>query len=95
MTFRAPEVIKLSTGEDIYFNEDDVLKIFSICHNIKHLAMLHTLFYGCLRASELCHLDDGDIDLKNLTIRVREGKGGRDGIVYLSNPTFGRCNSVI
>ncbi|MDF0590284.1 tyrosine-type recombinase/integrase [Methanotrichaceae archaeon Mx] len=68
-----------------YFDEDDVLRIFSICHNIKHLAMLQTLFYGCLRASELCHLDDGDLDLKNLTIRVREGKGGKDGIVFISN----------
>jgi len=68
-----------------YFDEDDVLKIFSACHNIKHLAMLQTLFYGCLRATELCNLDDGDIDLKNLTIRVREGKGGKDGLVYISN----------
>ncbi|MDD3564883.1 MAG: tyrosine-type recombinase/integrase [Methanothrix sp.] len=68
-----------------YFDEDDVLNIFSVCHNIKHLAMLQTLFYGCLRASELCHLDDGDLDLKNLTIRVREGKGGKDGLVFISN----------
>lgn len=68
-----------------YFNEDDVLRILSVCHNLKHLAMLQTLFYGCLRASELCNLDDRDLDLKNLTIRVREGKGGRDGIVFISN----------
>lgn len=68
-----------------YFDEDDVLRIFSVCHNIKHLAMLQTMFFGCLRASELCHLDDGDVDLKDLTIRVREGKGGRDGIVFISN----------
>lgn len=68
-----------------YFDEDDVLRIFSACHNIKHLAMLQTLFYGCLRASELCNLDDADVDLKNLTIRIREGKGGRDGIVFISN----------
>ncbi|HOO50252.1 MAG TPA: tyrosine-type recombinase/integrase [Alphaproteobacteria bacterium] len=68
-----------------YFDEDDVLRIFSVCHNIKHLAMLQTAFYGCLRASELCNLDDGDVDLKNLTLRIREGKGGRDGIVFISN----------
>ena len=40
-----------------YFDEDDVLKIFGSCRNLKHLAMLKTLFYGCLRASELCKLD--------------------------------------
>ncbi|KUK43404.1 MAG: Site-specific integrase/recombinase [Methanothrix harundinacea] len=69
-----------------YFGEDDVLSIFSAAAgNIKHLAMLQTLFYGCLRASELCNLDDGDLDLRGLNLRVREGKGGRDGIVPISN----------
>jgi integrase/recombinase XerD len=67
-----------------YFDEDEVLRIFGVCNNVKHYAMLQTLFYGCLRASELCNLDDGDLDLKTLTIHVREGKGGIDGIVYIS-----------
>lgn len=68
-----------------YFGEEDVRNIFDICTNLKHYAMLQTLFYGCLRASELCNLDDQDIDLKTLTLHVRDGKGGRDGIAYLSN----------
>jgi len=29
-----------------YFDEEDVSKIFCSCRNIKHLAMLKTLFYG-------------------------------------------------
>lgn len=74
-----------------YFDEEDVLKIFSVVHNIKHLAMLQTIFYGCLRASELCNLDDSDVDMKALTLRVREGKGGKDGIVLLNNA----CSSII
>jgi integrase/recombinase XerD len=68
-----------------YFDEDDVLKIFSICHNLKHLTMLKTLFFGCLRASELCNLDMCDVDLKSLTIRLREAKGGKDGIANISD----------
>jgi integrase/recombinase XerD len=67
-----------------YFTEEEVILIFGVCHNLKHLAMLQTLFYGCLRASELCNLDDEDLDLKKATIRIREGKGGRDGIAHLS-----------
>jgi integrase/recombinase XerD len=67
-----------------YFDEDDILRIFSACSNMKHYAMLQTLFYGCLRASELCHLNDSDVDLKSLTLRIREGKGGKDGIVIIS-----------
>lgn len=66
-----------------YFRQEEVQRIFGACHNLKHLAMLHVLFYGCLRASELCNLDDRDLDLKTTTIHVREGKGGRDGMVFL------------
>ncbi len=68
-----------------YFDEDDVLKIFSSCRNLKHLAMLKTLFYGCLRASELCNLDLPDLDTKSQTLRIREGKGGKDGVVFLKD----------
>ena len=80
------EFIKLKTNEGIpyYFDEKDVLAIFSVCSNIKHLAMLQTLFYGCLRSSELCKLDDNDLDLKTRTLRLRETKGGRDDIVYIN-----------
>ncbi len=74
-----------------YFDEEDVLRIFSAIRNIKHLTMLQILFYGCLRASELCNLDDSDVDLKALTLRVREGKGGRDGIVFINN----ECATII
>jgi integrase/recombinase XerD len=74
-----------------FFSEEEVNKIFSVIYNIKHLAMLKTLFYGCLRASELCNLDDVDVDLKSLTIMVRGGKGGKDGMVYISN----ECASVL
>ena len=68
-----------------YFGEEDVRNIFDICTNLKHYAMLQTLFYGCLRASELCNLDDQDIDLKTSLYMYVMGKGGRDGIAYLSN----------
>lgn len=83
----------LKRNDDIpyYFDEEDVLRIFSAIHNIKHLAMLQTIFYSCLRASELCNLDDSDVDMKALTLRVREGKGGRDGIVFINN----ECASII
>lgn len=72
-----------------YFNESEVQAISSACHNLKHLAMLQLLFFGCLRASELCNLDDLDLDLKGLSIRVREGKGGRDGITYINEECAG------
>jgi integrase/recombinase XerD len=77
--------LKRSEGIPHYFDEDDVRKIFCVIHNIKHLAMLNVLFFGCLRASELTALDDEDVDLGSMTLRIREGKGGRSGMVPLSN----------
>jgi integrase len=41
------------------------------------MAMLNVLFYGCLRASELCQLNDEDVDFKSLTLRIN-GKGGHE-----------------
>ena len=74
-----------------YFTEEDVLDIFSVCSNIKHLAMLQTLFYGCLRSSELCKLDDCDLNLSTRTIFLRETKNGSDvlriSIVSVQKPS--------
>ncbi len=67
-----------------FFDENDIAKIFAVCSNLKHLAMLQTLFYGCLHASELCNLGDCDLDLKSLTLRV-EGRGGRESMVYIKD----------
>lgn len=77
-------MLKPDEGVPYYFDENDVIMIFNICSNIKHLAMLQTLFYGCLRSSELCRLDDKDLDLKGRMVRLRETKGGRDDIAYIN-----------
>ncbi len=77
-------VLKTNDGVPYYFDESDVLAIFRACSNIKHLGMLKTLFFGCLRSSEMCRLEDSDLDLKARTLRLRETKGGRDDIVYIN-----------
>jgi integrase/recombinase XerD len=61
-----------------------ILKIFSVCHNKKHKAMLLTLFYAGLRTSKICEIDDISLDLKALTLRVR-GKGNKEAICYISD----------
>jgi len=67
-----------------YFTADEVCRIFDQVNNIKHLAMFKAAFYGCLRTSELCHLDLEDLDLDRLALKVRDGKGGKTAMVYLS-----------
>jgi integrase/recombinase XerD len=46
--------------------------------------MFKTAFYSCLRASEVCNLNLEDIDLDKLTLLVRNGKGGKNALCYLS-----------
>lgn len=67
-----------------YFDEEDINRIFSVCGNIKHYAMLVTMFYECLRVSELCNLNDTDVDFHAMTLRIRGGKWGRDAMVPLN-----------
>ncbi len=81
------EIKRLEPDNQIpyYFDKDDVIKIFSVISNLKHLAMMQTIFFAALRASELCNLDVPDVDLKKLTVRINGGKRGKDGITPISN----------
>lgn len=45
---------------------------------------LRPCFLGVCAAMSYSKLDDGDIDLKSKTIRLRETKGGRDDIIYIN-----------
>jgi integrase/recombinase XerD len=68
-----------------FFTNEEVARIFSAAsYNLKHLAMFQTMFYGCLRATELCMLEDRDLDLRNLAVLVRHGKGDKEGICLIS-----------
>lgn len=81
------EIPVLTRNETLpfYFTEDEIARIFGAINNLKHLCMFQVLFCASLRASELCNLDIPDIDINNLSIRVREGKGGRDGYAFLTH----------
>jgi integrase/recombinase XerD len=67
-----------------FFTADEVGRIFEEIRNIKHLAIFKTAFFACLRASEICNLDLKDLDLDRLALKVIDGKGGKNAIVYLS-----------
>jgi len=76
---------RLEPNNQIPFYFTEVEKIFGVIDNIKHLAMLQTLFYARLRASELCALDDSDLDLRTLSVRIRGDEGERDGMAYITD----------
>jgi site-specific recombinase XerD len=78
-----------------YFTTDEVNRIFDEIHNIKHLAIFKTAFFACLRASEICNLDIRDLDLDRLTLRVVEGKGGKNAVLYLSDDASAALRSYL
>jgi len=63
--------------------QNDVLQILNMVNNIKHKAILSTI-YGCgLRISECTSLKIGDIDSLNQRVWVRNAKGRKDRITLL------------
>ena len=47
--------------------------------------MLQVAFYASLRASEVCDIDINDINLDELTLRVKYGKGSKPALLYIND----------
>lgn len=64
---------------------DEVKNIIACAANLKHKALLTTVYTAGLRVSEVASLKVADIDSKNMRIRVQQGKGGKDRYTFLSS----------
>lgn len=71
---KLPEILSL----------EEVQSILNCTSNIKHKAMLTTLYSAGLRIGELLNLRLQDIDSQHMRIWVREGKGVKDRMTLLS-----------
>lgn len=74
-------------------NKQDAMKLLEVVYNYpykykflryRNHAIFATFLYAGLRKNELLNLKLADIDLDNLTLFVRQGKGGKDRIIPLS-----------
>ncbi|WAG43774.1 site-specific integrase (plasmid) [Clostridium estertheticum] len=63
---------------------NEVKSIFDVTENLKHKAILMTVYSAGLRVSEVCNLKIKDIDSKNMQILIRQGKGKKDRYSLLS-----------
>jgi integrase/recombinase XerD len=65
----------------------EVESLFTVTTNLKHKAILMITYSSGLRASETARLKITDIDSKRMTVRITQGKGGKDRYSILSQKT--------
>lgn len=63
---------------------DELRRLFDLARDVKHKALLMTLYGAGLRISEALALKPADIDGRRMLIHVRLGKGAKDRMVKLS-----------
>lgn len=80
--FRIPVGKQPQTLPEI-LSRQEVFRLFEAAANPKHRALLKTAYGGGLRVSELVRLRVRDIDSARMTIRVEQGKGGKDRYTLL------------
>jgi site-specific recombinase XerD len=68
----------------VVLTAEEVERFFSAVGLIKHRAVLMMCYGSGLRISEAVSLQVGDIDSKNMLVRVRQGKGAKDRYTVLS-----------
>ncbi len=66
-------------------SEEEVSAIIKATYNLKHKAILMTIYSAGLRIGELINLRIKDIDSKRMQIRVEQGKGKKDRYTLLSS----------
>lgn len=68
----------------VVLSKQEVKGLLEAIENIKHRAILSTVYSSGLRVSEVCRLKVQDIDSKNMQIFVRKGKYNKDRYTILS-----------
>lgn len=78
---------KTSKRLPVVLSRQEVERLFSATRNLKHRAILMTIYSGGLRLGEATHLRVSDIDSERMTIKVR-GKGNKDRYTLLGRRTL-------
>src|ERR1039457_3893174 len=68
----------------VVLSREQVSALIAATRNIKHQTALSIAYGAGLRASEVISLKVGDIDSTRMTLRIQQGKGGKDRYAMLS-----------
>jgi len=82
--FRYIPYCKASKKLPIVLSVEEVQRMFDVCENLKHRAILALLYSCSLRSSELINLKWTDIDRSRMVINIRQAKGKKDRQVGLN-----------
>lgn len=69
-------------------SEEEVAALLKSIKNLKHMAIIMTIYSGGLRISEAINLKIKDIDSKRMQIRVEQSKGKKDRYTLLGTTTL-------
>lgn len=84
--FKYIEYCKRDRNLPIVLSVAEIQKLFNVCINIKHKAILSLLYSAGLRVSEVINLKITNIDSSRMIINIQDAKGGKDRQVML-NPS--------
>jgi len=85
--FRIPRA-KMGKKLPVVLSLQEIQVILSATRNLKHRALLMTIYSAGLRVSEVVHLKVSDIDSQRMMIRVQQGKGEKDRYTLLARRTL-------
>lgn len=77
--------MKLDRSLPTVLSREEMNRIIDATPNLKHKAIIATMYSSGLRVSEVVHLHYEDISRRNKTIHVRESKSRRDRYTILSD----------
>ena len=76
---------KQSQRLPVILSRDEIKRMIELTQNFKHRLMLALTYAAGLRVSETVRLRARDVDLNELTITVRQGKGKKDRLTVISD----------
>jgi integrase/recombinase XerD len=85
--------VKLPRTLPVVLSPQEVARLIAAARNVKHQAALSVAYGAGLRASEVIGLKVTDVDSQRMTLRVEQGKGGKDRDAMLSPVLLQRLRS--
>jgi site-specific recombinase XerD len=68
----------------VVLSREEVSSLIAATKNLKHQTALSIAYGAGLRANEVISLKVGDVDSTRMTLRIQQGKGGKDRYAMLS-----------